>query len=64
MRAVGQVELFFGKSEEMALIHSVFGATCQFDSLCCVPSIIALFGHDQSTELKTELANTVSFPAS
>jgi hypothetical protein len=25
---------------------------------------IALFGHDQSTELKTELANTVSFPAS
>ena len=48
MRAVGEVAPFFGESEEMALVHSIFGAACQFDRLCRVPSIIAFFGHDQS----------------
>jgi hypothetical protein len=45
VRAIGEIEPFFGKREQVALIRLAFGAVCQLDRLCGVVSIIVFFGH-------------------
>jgi hypothetical protein len=45
VRAIGEIEPFFGKREQVSFVRFAFGAVCQFDRPRCVVSIIVFFGH-------------------
>ncbi len=54
MRAVGEIEPFFGEREQMAFIGPVFGAACQVDRLCRVLSIVVFFSHGRNSRVGSQ----------
>ena len=42
---VGKIEPLFRKTEQVALVCGTARATCQFDNLCGVSSVVVLYGH-------------------